>query len=138
MSGYEQTPFSVIVAKHKTVTSGTSMITRAPYVNGQYYRIRKIECNTMDPPTTSGALWKFWDQDLSSTTAIGTGSAASALLLVGPSIVANSGAVSVTVSGQSVLTVSRDFYTTIRTPFYTGVTVATNQNSTINVELEVV
>lgn len=138
MSGLESTPLTAVIAKHKTVTSGTSMITRAPYVNGQYYRIRKIECSTMDPPTLSGVLWKFWDQDLSSTTAVGTGSAASALLLVGPSIVNVSGAVSVTVSGQSVLTINRPFDATIRTPFYAGVTVATNQNSTINLELEIV
>jgi hypothetical protein len=139
MSGLVKEPFTSVITKVKNVTSGTTMITRAPWPNGQYYRIRKMECASMDPVTTSGLLWKFWDQDLSSTTTAAVGSANNALILVGPQLgIAVSGGVALTVSGQSVTTVSKFMDQQPRIPFYAGVTVLTNQNSSITLELEVV
>lgn len=145
MSGLEQAPLSSVITKFALVTSGTSMITRAPYPNGQYYRVRKIECSTLDDGV-SGITWKFWDQDLSSTTAGTVGSAVHALILISPrqkdqSITASGiawGGYGFAASGITSQTIIRDYHQTARRPFYAGVTVATNTESHITLELEIV
>ena len=137
MSGLEQAPLSSVITKHLNVTSGTSMITRAPWPNGQYYRLRKINIAHNDGSfLLSGVTWKFWDQDLSSSTTAAVGSGASPLLLVGQPLQISG--IGLTTSGFVAFNVDRDFQTQARMPFYAGVTVLTNTASTINLELEIV
>ena len=131
MSGLETTPLASVITKFKKVTSGTSMITRAPYTNGQYYRLRKIECATTDSGGLSGIAWKFWDQDLSSTTAGTVGSAAHALIFIGGPISGNP-----LFSGLVPTSVNRT--DTARIPFFAGVTMHTTVESFVTLELEVV
>ena len=124
---------SSILTKSKIVLSGiTTMITRAPYTNGQYYRVRKIDVTTVDGAAISGQLIKFWDQDLSSTTTVSVGSASSALLIIGGGVATGA------VSGFTATTLSRPMDTLPRIPFYTGITTVAPAGATINLELEVV
>ena len=136
MSGLIREPLTSVITRVKNVTSGTTMITRAPWPNGQYYRLRKLECSTADGGVASGVAWKFWDQDLSSTTTAGVGSANSALILIHPSVNVSGGAF--LLSGFGVVTVSKPMDTQPRLPFYAGITVATTCASTVTLELEVV
>lgn len=135
MSGLEQAPLTSVITKFKTVTSGTTMVTRAPYPNGQYYRVRKIECSTMGPGA-SGIVWRFWDQDLSSTTAGTVGSGGSALIHVTQPTNAVSGVA--WASGFGGVTITRGMDNTPRVPFYAGITCHTILDSHITLELEVV
>ena len=132
----ERNPFTAVLTKHLNVTSGTSMITRAPYPNGQYYKIRKIECATLDTSVSGGVLWKFWDQDLSSTTAATVGSASSALIYVTPGAFASGSSFGVA-SGFGGITVNKTSDQLPQMPFYAGITVHTTLSSNINLELEI-
>lgn len=133
MSGLEQSPLSSVVTKSKITLSGvTTMITRAPYPNGQYYRLRKIDISTLEGGAVSGTIYRFWDQDLSSTTAASVGSAAAALIIVGGMV--STGAV----SGFTTTVFNKPFDACPRIPFYAGVTMSGPQGATINVELEIV
>lgn len=132
MSGLEQAPLTAVITKSKNVTSGTTMITRAPYVNGQYYRLRKVDFVTTDGVAASGQILRLWDQDLSSTTAGTVGSAASALLILG------GGSISGAVSGFTATIISKPMDACPRIPFYAGITIAGTAGASINLELEVV
>ena len=76
--------FSYPVIKQKRINSAstTVMITRAPWQAGvnKYYKIHKIVVSNFDG---SPATLHLWDQDLSSTTPAGRGSASAALITVG-------------------------------------------------------
>lgn len=134
MSGLIKEPLTYVITKQKNVTSGTTMITRAPWPNGRYYRIRKIECTTLEP-SVSGVLWKFWDQDLSSSTTAGVGSAANALIYVTPTTQTSGVAA---ISGFGGNSVNKPFDAAIRQAFYAGITVQTINSSNVSLELEVV
>ena len=132
MSGIVKEPLTYVITKSKNVVSGTTMITRAPWPNGRYYRLRKIDITSSDGALVSGSLFRFWDQDLSSTTTAGQGSATSALVVVGGTI--TSGAV----SGFTTAVFSKPMDACPRTPFYAGITAASTATATVNLELEVV
>lgn len=136
MSGIEKEPLTSVVTKLVTTTSGINMITRAPWPNGQYYRLRKVNIDTQADITSGGAVWKFWDQDLSSTTTAGRGSGTAPLFILSPGGVLTSGVMAA--SGFSCTTINRGFNETIRIPFFAGVTVQTNVTSIVNLELEIV
>jgi hypothetical protein len=128
-----KSPMSSILTKSKIVLSGiTTMITRAPYTNGQYYRVRKIDVTATDGAAVSGQIVKFWDQDLSSTTAGTVGSASSALIIVGGTVATGA------LSGFSVTTINKPMDACPRIPFYAGITTLAQGGTTINLELEVV
>lgn len=133
MSGLEQAPFTSVITKSKIVAiSGTTMITRAPWPNGQYYRLRKIDIASTTALSGIGGIFNFWDQDLSSTTTASQGSASSALLIVG------AGGGGVVASGFSTLSINKPMDACPRVPFYAGITVAGTAGATITLELEVV
>lgn len=133
MSGIIKEPLSAVITKSKIVLSGiTTMITRAPYTNGQYYRLRKIDVATTDGAAISGQLIKFWDQDLSSTTTVSVGSATSALVIIGGGVATGA------VSGFTVTLLNKPLDACPRIPFYTGITTVAPAGATINLELEVV
>jgi len=136
MSFLESAPLTSIITKFKATVSGTNMLTRAPWPNGQYYRLRKYNITTQSDLTSGGAIWKFWDQDLSSTTTAGIGSAGAALLMVSPAPTVSG--ISAQASGFNVVSVTNGFNETPRVPFYAGVTVQTNVVSNITLELEIV
>ena len=136
MSGIEKEPLTSVVTKFVTTTSGTNMVTRAPWPNGQYYRLRKIDISTQSDITSGGAIWKFWDQDTSSTTTASRGSGASPLLILSPGGVLTSGVLAAT--GFSSTNINRGFNETPRIPFFAGITVQTNVVSVVNLELEIV
>ena len=140
MTALDKEPLSSVITKSRTTVSGTNMITRAPYPNGQFYRLRKIDITTQSDLTSGGAIWKFWDQDLSSTTAGTVGSAASALFMVSPPIAASGSHISpLYASGFGVTAaINKDRSQTPRIPFYAGITVQTNVVSIVTLELEVV
>ena len=108
------------------------MITRAPWPNGRYYRLRKIDITSTDGALVSGSLFKFWDQDLSSTTTAGVGSATSALVIIGGTITAGA------VSGFTTAVLSKPMDACPRIPFYAGITTASTAAGTVTLELEVV
>lgn len=135
MSGIIKEPFTYVITKNANVTSGTSMITRAPWPNGRYYRVRKIDITSSDGVgTISGFAWRFWDQDLSSSTTAAVGSASSALVYVGATV--TSGAIFF--SGVTPVSANKPFDQQPRVPFYAGITMATNLASSVSLELEVV
>lgn len=131
MSGLVKEPLTSVITKSKNVVSGTTMITRAPWPNGQYYRLRKIDITTTDGATISGGLYKFWDQDLSSTTTASQGSANSALVILGGAVSASA------ISGFTTVNLSRPMDACPRVPFYAGIVYA-GIGATVTLELEVV
>lgn len=131
MSGLEQAPFTSVITKSKIVAiSGTTMITRAPWPNGQYYRLRKVDIASTTV-ATSGAIFNFWDQDLSSTTTAAQGSGSSPLLIVGTTNIGS-------LSGFSTTVINKPMDACPRVPFYAGITVAGTAGASITLELEVV
>lgn len=134
MSGLVKEPFTSVITKSRNVVSGiTTMITRAPWPNGQYYRLRKLDVTTMDGAAVSGVgPFRFWDQDLSSTTTASVGSANSALLIVGGTLGASA------VSGFTSFNVNKPMDALPRVPFYAGVTMVAPMGASVTVELEVV
>ena len=110
----------------------TTMITRAPWPNGQYYRVRKIDATVNEGAAISGQLIKFWDQDLSSTTTASQGSATSALLIIGGGVATGA------VSGFTVTTINKPMDACPRIPFYAGITTLAPAGATITLELEIV
>lgn len=133
MSGLVKEPFTSVITKSKIVVSGiTTMITRAPWPNQQYYRLRKVDVATTDGAAISGQLIKFWDQDLSSTTTASVGSANSALFIVGGGVATGA------VSGFTVTMLNKPMDACPRVPFYAGITTVAPAGATITLELEVV
>ena len=133
MSGLVKEPLTSVITKSKIVASGiTTMITRAPWPNGQYYRLRKVDIATVEGGAISGQIFRFWDQDLSSTTTAAVGSANSALLLVGGNIATGA------VSGFTTVMINKPLDACPRIPFYAGITMLSPGGATVNLELEVV
>lgn len=132
MSGLEQAPFTSVITKSKIVAiSGTTMITRAPWPNGQYYRLRKVDIASSTMLSGIGGTFNFWDQDLSSTTTASQGSGSAPLLILGTN------ATGVSLSGFNTTVVSKPMDACPRIPFYAGITMNGTVGATVTLELEV-
>lgn len=146
MSYADRTPYSYIVTKSKIILSAAvdTLITRAPWPApvGKYYKIRKVMVTNN---VGSGAQLLLWDQDLSSATPAGRGSAGAALIqipvqIASPIPVAGSGFLLTTLSGVVGNQVVRSYEQLPQEKFQAGITAQAINclNMHVAVELEVV